>query len=350
MSTMIAALHDGSDGMRIASIPAPEAEAGDVIVRVRSAGICGSDLLNYGSLTEAESLPGGHEVAGEIVEIGEGVDPALKGRRVAVDTIGHGRACSVCWYCRMGQVKQCLNKAPVEGGGFAERMKRRAIGCYPLPDSLSWEEGALVEPLAVSVHAVRRGEMSSGETVAVLGAGNIGLTAVAAARAMGAGRIMVTARHEQQGDMAKRLGADDVLPSDGPDFREAVLEATDGRGADMAIETVGGDGDATLRQALGAIRMQGRAVILGGFRNPITMDWFSPMINEQAIIFSSCYGIIDGRHDFELAVDMMASGRVQLGQIVTHTFPLEEIRRGFDTAYDKSTGSIKVQVKVNGRA
>ena len=244
----------------------------------------------------------------------------------------------------MGQVKQCLDKAPVEGGGFAQLMKRRAIGCYPMPDDMSWEEGALVEPLAVSVHAVRRGEMSGGETVVVLGAGNIGLTSVAAARAMGAGRIMATARHEQQAEMARRLGADDVLPSEGPDLREAVLEATGGRGADMSIETVGGAGDATLRQALEVIRPQGRVVILGGFRNPITMDWFPPMLNEQAIIFSNCYAVIDGRHDFELAVEMMASGRVELKQIVTHTFPLEEIAKGFETAYDKTTGSIKVQI------
>jgi threonine dehydrogenase-like Zn-dependent dehydrogenase len=347
MGTMTAALHDGK-AMQIAEVARPTASPGDAVIRVRGAGICGSDLLMYGASSTPEKLPGGHEVAGEVIEVGQGVDPSLKGRRVAVDTIAHGRACATCWYCRMGQVKHCVNKSPGNGGGFAEWMKRRAIGFYPLPDSLSWEEGALVEPLAVSVHAVRRGQMSSGETVVVLGAGNIGLTAVAAARAMGAGKILVSARHEQQAVMAKRLGADEALPSEGNALREAVLDATDGRGADMSIETVGGNSDATLKQSLQVTRMQGRIVILGGFRQPITMDWLPPLLEEQSIIFSSCYSIMDGRHDFELAIDMMASGRVQLKQIVTHKYPLEQIGKGFETAYDKSTGSIKVQILTDG--
>ncbi len=157
MPKMTAALHDGKDRMWIADVEAPEVGPGDAVIRVRQAGICGSDLLNYGVNTTPESSPGGHEVAGEIVEVGPGVDPSRVGQRVAIDTIAHGRACGACWYCRMGQVRQCLEKSEDEGGGFAELMKRRARGCYELSDNLSWEEGALVEPLAVSVHAVRRG-------------------------------------------------------------------------------------------------------------------------------------------------------------------------------------------------
>ena len=216
MGTIAAALHDGKGVMRVAEINRPKPGPGDAIIRVGSAGICGSDLLNYGANATPETSPGGHEVAGEIIEVGHGVDTSWVGQRVAIDTIAHGRACAACWYCRIGQFRQCLNKAANEGGGFAEYIKRRTMGCYPLPDSLSWAEGALVEPLAVSVHAVRRGQMSGGETVVVLGAGNIGLTAVAAARALGAGKVFATARHEQQAAMAKRLGADDALPPEGP--------------------------------------------------------------------------------------------------------------------------------------
>ena len=281
MPTMTAALHDGKGTMRISEIEKPEPGPGDAIVRVRSVGICGSDLLNYGANTKPETWPGGHEVAGEIVEVGEGVDPSRIGERVAIDTIAHGRACTRCWYCRMGQFRECTDKAPEEGGGFAQYMKRRAAGCYSLSDSLSWEEGALVEPLAVSVHGVRRGQMSGGETVAVLGAGNIGLAAVAAARAMGAGKVLATARHEQQAAMAKRLGADDALPPEGPALQEALAEATDGRGADLTIESVGGHSDATLKQAIEVTRKQGRIVILGGFRVPITLDWVQPLLKED---------------------------------------------------------------------
>ena len=344
MATMTAAFHDGVGAMQLREVERPVAGHYDAVVRVRAVGICGSDLLMNADKTEPDEIPFGHEVAGEIVEVGAGVDPAMVGRRVAVEAIGQGLACTRCWFCRMGQFRQCTSMDANEGGGFAEFIKRRAAGCYALPDSLSWEDGALVEPLAVSVHGVRRGGMSGGETVVVLGAGNIGLTAVAAARAMGAGKIFVTARHQQQADMARRLGADEALPDDGPALWDAVAQATDGRGADLTIESVGGKSDATLKQAIEVTRMQGRIVILGGFRVPITLDWIEPLLKEQSIVFSSCYSVLDGRHDYEVAIDLIASGRTPLEQMVTHRYPLAQIQQGFDTAYDKTSGSIKVQI------
>ena len=167
---------------------------------------------------------------------------------------------------------------------------------------------------------------------------------MAAARAMGAGKILATARHEQQAALARRLGADAVLPPEGAALWEALAETTDGRGADLTVETVGGNSDATLKQAIEVTRMQGRIVVLGGFRVPITLDWLEPLLKEQSVVFSSCYSVMDGRHDYEIAIDLMASGRVQLKQMVTHRLPLEEIQKGFDAAYDKSTGSVKVQI------
>ena len=269
MATMKAALFDGKGAMKVTEYEKPDPSPGDVVVNVRATGICGSDLQENLDKTRPDERPSGHEVAGEIFERGDGVDASRQGQRVAIETIGHGRACTTCWYCRMGQFKQCLDMAPLEGGGFAQYIKRRAVGCYPLPDNLSWEEGALVEPLAVSVHALRRGQMVGGETVVVLGSGNIGLTAVAAARALGAGKIYATARHEQQGAMAKRLGADDAFPPDGPALVEAVADVTDGRGADLTIETAGGtSGGDTVPQAIEVTRRQGRIVILGGFASP----------------------------------------------------------------------------------
>jgi L-iditol 2-dehydrogenase len=344
MATMRAALFDGKGAMHLTDFPKPEADPGDAIVRVRATGICGSDLQIKADQTDPDNMPAGHEVAGEIVEVGEGVDHSLIGQRVAMETIGHGRACMSCWYCRTGQYKQCLNLAPAEGGGFAQYIKRKAAGCYTLPDNLSWEEGALVEPFAVSIHGVRRGGLIGGETVVVLGAGSIGLTAVAAARALGAGKLFVTARHEQQASMAKRLGADEAFPPDSPDFIGAVAEATGGRGADLTIETVGGWNPGPIQQAIDITRRQGRWVVIGGYRRPITLDWLPPMLKEQTILFSSCYSIMNGRHDYEIAIELMSSGKAPLKQMVTHSFPLDDIQKGFDTAYNKATGSIKVQI------
>ena len=343
MPTMQAAFFDGDGKMEVREIPKPEPGRGDVIVRVRSVGICGSDLQMNVDKTEPDQLPAGHEVAGEIVEIGEGVDSALLGESVAVEIIGHGRACAECWYCRQGQFRACQNMAPTEGGGFAEYMKRRAIGCYPT-DRLSWEEAALVEPLAVSIHGVRRGKMQGGEVVAVLGSGNIGLTTVAAAKALGAGRVIATARYEQQAAFAKLLGADEVYPDRGPEFWDAIYEATGGRGADLTIETVGGHQSDTAQQAVDVTRIQGRIVVVGGFRRPFEFDFLTPMLKEQSIIFSSCYSVLDGRHDYELAIDMIASGKTNIEQMVTHRYDLEDIQKAFETAYDKNSGSIKVQI------
>ncbi len=347
MSTMSAALHNGKGAMEVNQVERPEPGPGDAVVRVRQAGICGSDLINYAMNTTPESLPGGHEVAGEIVEVGEGVDPGRVGERVAIDTICHGAACGVCWFCRTGQTFHCEDRVPNRGGGFAEYMVRRAAGCFTLSDGMSWAHGALVEPLAVSVHAVRQGHLSGGEVVAVVGAGTIGLTAVAAARAMGAGTVFASARHEHQAALARKLGADRALPSDGPALQEAVEEATDGRGADLTIETIGGHSGATVQQAIEVTRRQGRVVVLGNIHVPVDLDWMTLLGREQSLVMAVCYGVIDGRHDYEVAIDLL-SGRVDLNDMVTHTFPLEEIQPAFDAAYDKSTGSVKVHVTQAG--
>ncbi len=347
MATMKAGLYDG-ERMRLRDVPLPRFGPGDVLARVRCTGICGSDLLFYSRNTTPDEIHVGHEVAGEVVEVGEGVDPGLLGRRVAIENIGQGLACGACWYCRAGQFVQCADLDPPRGGGYAELIGRRAAGCYPVPDSMSWEAAGLVEPFAVSVHGVRRGQMAGGETVLVLGAGNIGLTSVAAARAMGAGKVLVTARHPHQAEMALNLGADEALPSDADDLAERVEAATDGRGADMTLESVGGYTGTTFEQAVRLTRTQGRIILLGGFMEPFTIDLIPPLEKEQSIIFSSCYSILDGKHDYEIAIDLLASGRVSLDSMVTHRFPLERIGEAFETAYDKTSGSVKVQIHQDG--
>ena len=347
MSKMLAALYNGVDTVEIKRIERLDPGPGDAAVKVRAEGICGSDLNQYRELTEPETLPSGHETAGEIVKVGEGVNPSRVGQRVAVEVVGHGKACLTCWYCRQGQYRNCTDKGDYGGGGFAEYVTRNAVACYPLADSLTWEEGALVEPLAVSIRGFRRGALMAEDTVVVLGAGNIGLTTIAAARALGAGKIIVTARYSHQAELAKVLGADVVVDPSDDGAKSAVDDLTDGLGADIAVETVGGFGnDATLVQAVDMTRVMGRIVVLGVFHEPTLTDWMQPLLKEQSIIFSVCYGIMDGRHDFEMAVDLMASGKVDLKRMVTHTFPLTEMSQALATAYDKSTGSVKVQLRM----
>ena len=154
----------------------------------------------------------------------------------------------------------------------------------------------------------------------------------------------MTARHPQQAEMARRLGADEAVSPEGDALREVVTGATDGRGADLTLETVGGRSVEVLKQAVQITRPQGRIATMGNFHAPVTLDWREALVKEISMVWSAVYGIIDGRHDYEVAIDLMASGRVALKQLVSHKFPLHRIQNGFDASNDKSSGAIKVQI------
>lgn len=344
MDVMRAALYDGR-WMQVSEVLQPRLMPEAVVVRVRAAGICGSDLNYLRSVDKLQEHPSGHEVTGEIVEIGPGVTGWSIGDRVALDTICQGRACGKCRHCLAGQYIHCLD--PVSsygGGGFAEYIQRKALGCHRLPDGLSWAEGALVEPLAVSVHGLRKGQLRGGKNVMVLGCGTIGLTAVAAARALGANQVFVTARHPHQSEMALKLGANAVFRPDDEDLRQVVADATGGQGADIVVEAVGGTTGETAQQAVQLCRPLGRIIVLGLFHRPVELNFWPLLLGERDLIFAVCYSIIGERHDFDVAIDILASGRLPLVEMVTHTFSLEQAREALETAYDKSTHSIKVQL------
>ena len=341
---MKAAFYDGNGGMAVKEYPEPIAGRGEVLIKIKATGICGSDLNMNLDKSGPDTDPAGHEVAGEIVATGEGVDQKHIGSRVAVEVLGSGRACLNCWYCRQGQYIHCPNRSQGLSGGFAEYITRKIEGCYPLADNMTWEEGALVEPLAVSVHGIRIGKMVGGETIAILGSGTIGLTAVTAAKSLGAGKIFATARHTQQANAALALGADAIAVPEGKEFEEMILDSTNGRGADLTIETVGGSRGDTIKQAVKVTRRQGRIVILGVFYGEHPLDWTGPVLKEQTLQGSICYGIMNGQHDFETAVNILSGSGRDLNRIVTHRYTLQEIDTGFKTAYDKSSGSIKVQI------
>lgn len=342
--TMRGVLHDGRDAVAVHDLPMPEIFPGAALIKIIRSGICGSDLHMNRERTESQRVPSGHEVAGEIVELPQGETRFRVGDRVAVESVGAGLACGECWYCKFGQYRRCLDKADDPGGGFAEYIARRPIGMFRLPDSLGWEEGALVEPLSIGVHAMRVGRMRPGETVAVVGSSPIGLAATAAARYGGAGYLIATARYPHQRAAAEAMGADEVVSDEVGHLEEACRAVTDGRGADIVFETVGGDSPVPLEQSVAAARQQGRIVEVGGFRRPIPFDFLSLMIEEKTITCANCYAVIDGYHDYEVSIAMLAGGHTRYGDIVTHTFSLQEAPRAFDTALDKSTGSLKVHL------
>ncbi len=342
---MRAAIQAGIRDMDVRDIAAPSVGDDAAILTVSAAGICGSDLHPYHERAVAQDLPEGHEVAGVITYLPRDYGGMLKvGDRVAVDPI-MGRACGVCAICRAGQAFHCAErpKTPRWGGAFAEQFKTRPHGFFGLPDNVTMEQGALVEPFGIGVHAVRLARMVPGASVAIIGAGTIGLMTLIAARGLGAGDIFVLARHDHQARLAAELGATAVIRTEGDAAIDEVRGLTNGLGVDLAIETVGGHGD-TINLALDLARRQGSVSILGIFPSKMSIDILKANVREITATFPMCCGIIDGRHDFEIAIKMIASGQAPVEKLVTHRYPLNEAAPAFKTAADKSTGSIKVHL------
>ncbi len=343
-------------GERVVSVVAvarPELEPGTALVRVRAAGICGSDLHPFRHRKERRNSPDGHEIAGEVVAVAPRPgEPAgvREGDLVALDTICLGKACGDCRWCAEGTPFHCENKRRGAGwiGGFADYIKRDVRGLFPLPAPLSAEDGALVEPVAVGVHGVRHAGLRQGESVVIVGAGTIGLTSLFAARALGAGAVYVLARHPQQAELARAFGATEVVIGSPEEATEHVRSLTGG-GADLVIETVGGAA-ATFDQSCALVRRRGRVALLGLFDDPSTVNLGRPLSREATLFFPNCYGTIDGRHDYDVAIELMRSsvsgrdGQVPISRLLTHRFPMDDAQRAFDTAVDKTSGAVKVQL------
>tara|TARA_B100000700_G_scaffold166886_1_gene184404 strand:+ start:379 stop:1422 length:1044 start_codon:yes stop_codon:yes gene_type:complete len=346
VESMRAALDDGTGKYIVQNVPIPDMYEGAALVRIRQSGICGSDLHMTTSRTDPQVIPSGHEVAGEIIELPKGVTNLKVGDRVAIEMIGAGRACLTCHFCSYGQWKHCRNLAPDTGGGFAQYTTRKPAGLFKLHDSMDWIDGGLVEPMAVSVHGFRYGRMQPDDIVGVVGSSTIGLSSIAVAKAFGARTVIASARHPHQAEAATNMGADVVVGSDGTEFEEACLDASNGIGADFVVESVGGHQSYSFTQAIKATRNQGTMLYLGGVKIPMEFDLFDPLLREIRIQSVICYGVIDGRHDYEVAIDLLASGEIPYRDIVTHQVDLENIQEGFDVAWDKKSGSIKVHVNV----
>jgi len=344
--TMRAALDDGTGQYVTQNVAMPEMFECAAVIRIRQTGICGSDLHVTTSRTEPQTLPSGHEIAGEIVEPPDGDHDLQVGDRVAIEMIGGGRACMNCHYCNYGQWRHCLNLAVDTGGGFAEYMTRRPAGLFKIPDSMDWIDGALVEPMAVSVHGFRFGGMEPNSIVGVVGSATIGLSSIACAKAFGARTVIASARHPHQAEAAKKMGADVVVGSDPGELEAACRDASNGLGADFVVESVGGHQSESFTQAINATRNQGTMLYLGGVKIPMEFDLFDPILREVRIQSANCYGVIDGRHDYTVAVELLESGDIPYREIVTHQVDLENIQDGFDAAWDKTSGSIKVHVNI----
>jgi len=320
----------------ISATPGP----GQVRVRVQRCGICGSDLHAFrGHGMMPPNCPG-HEMSGVVDAVGAGVRAVREGDRVAIEPLSR---CGQCRYCMAGNYHLCAGLEFLGlglAGGMATQLLAPDYTTFALPSQVDFTLGALAEPTAVAVHAVRLGGVREGSRVLVLGAGTIGLLTAAACRHLGAGFVAITARHPQQRALAATLGVDQVL---GPDDYGAVSETPE-----AVIETVGGEAT-TVSDAVYAAARGGSVVIVGLFEKTPAFEPLIMLIKELHLVGSMVYNRPQpGRADFEVALDLLASKAQTLRALVTHTFDLADVQQAFETAADKHSGAVKVLLAPNG--
>lgn len=342
---MIAAFCTQAGQFALRDVERPLPDAGEVVVRVRSCGVCGSDLhFFHGGFPPPPVCPG-HEISGEVVDVGAGGGTLHAGDRVTVEPLV---VCRECWACRTGNYQQCTQLrvlGTMLDGGFAEYLRVPAYTLFPLPAAVDFEVGALAEPLAVAVHAVRVANVGLGDRVLVLGAGTIGLLSIAAAKAAGACEVWITARHAQQSAAAAALGATRVFS--GPEAADELSAQTRSHAVDVVVETVGGAAD-TINDGVHVVRRGGCVAVLGVFTTAPSLNAIALVVKEVRLIGSLTYGRPGPRADFDVALGLLADQPERFRQLITHRFPLAEIARGFAAAADKRSGAIKVAIRPAG--
>jgi threonine dehydrogenase-like Zn-dependent dehydrogenase len=336
---------NGPEEMAIEEVPEPSVAPGTVILRPEATGICGSEVEGYlGKMgNRTPPLIMGHEVAGTVVEVGEGVDGGLVGHLVAVNPLTSDGTCRLC--CA-GYTNLCPNRALIgihSPGGFADYARVPAKNVYPLPDSAGGARvGALTEPLANGVHVLRLGLAGDPvERAVVLGAGTIGLMCLQAAVLNGIREVSVVEPHEARRHQALGLGAHAVYPS-GVEAQAALDESTRGLRADLVIDAVGTE--ATRRIAVEQlVRPAGRVVMVGLHDDATTLGFHDVVRSQISIQGSYAYT----PSDYEQALDWLVEGRAGIGELP----PVLPLERGPDAFVDLVRGpSSQIKVFISGSA
>jgi L-idonate 5-dehydrogenase len=347
-ATMKAAVFYAPGDVRVETCESPGLQPGMVLLRIRRAGICGSDLHYYEQGHCGPSFPEnpfilGHEFSGDVAEVGEGLGNIQIGQRV---TANPARACGLCEYCKAGRGNLCLKtimlgsagSKPHINGAMAEYVTVRADQVHALPDEISDEIGAMLEPLVVAIHAIKRAGGVSGKRVLVLGAGTIGRMAASAAKAYGAIPIAITDVVAERRQKAADSGIAYVFDPESKNFLNEAIELT-GLGFDTIIEASASP--RALRQAFEIVRPGGTIVQIGTVPNEdIPLPAVRIMRKEINYIGSQRYG-----DHFDEAIRLVASGRINLHPVASDTFKTDDAAKAFKVAADRAH-SLKVQLEL----
>jgi len=344
----------GLKDIRVEEVEEPIVSEGMVKIGIEWGGICGSDLHEYvsGPMTipvkEPHPLTGqlapvilGHEFAGRVVEIGERVSNVQIGDRVTVEPV---LTCGTCIHCQSGRYNLCpklgFHGLTSNGGGFSEYTTVPAQLVHKLPDNMSFEEGAVVEPAAVAVYAVRQSGLKVGDTCAVFGTGPIGLLLIQAAKAAGASKIIAVEVSESRLTKAEALGATHLINPKTDKTVDMIHHITGNRGVDVSYEAAGVE--VSFLEAIESVKPDGETVIVSLWENPVSFNPNLLVLKERRIRSSCAY-----RHVFPEVISLIASGKINAKGLISKKVTLDQIvEEGFNTLLtDKSHSKILVTPK-----
>src|SRR5688500_5080732 len=328
--------------MELADMPLPAIGDGDVLVRVKACGICGSDVHGFAGATGRRLPPivMGHEASGIIAGVGKNVKHLQEGDRVTFDSTVY---CGRCFFCRRGEINLCDNREVLgvstpefrRHGAFAEYVSVPAHIIYKLPDSFPFEHAAMIEAVSIGVHAVNITPVTLGDTGLVVGTGMIGLLTIQALKLAGASRIIAVDLDDAQLEMARKLGAEVTVTPKRQDVAEVVKGLTDGRGADVALEAVGAT--APIQTALAALKKGGALTLVGNVSPKIELP-LQVVVSRQIRLMGSCASC----GEFPQCIDLMARGAIQVADLISARAPLEDGPQWFEKLYGHAEGVMKV--------
>ena len=340
---MKAALLYGIKDLRVETIDKPEVGLGEALVKVKAATTCGTDvkIFQRGYVSGVIQFPTvfGHEWAGDVAEVGEGVSWLRKGMRVRA---GNSAPCLRCEMCGKGNYNLCENMMWL-WGAYAEYVKVPArmvmLNMQEIPSHLSYEEAALTEPLACVLHGIEEAQVKLGDTVAIIGAGPIGLLHLLTARRMGAGRVIISDLVDERLQVALQLGAEEIVNARKEEPVEKVRQLTEGYGADVVIEAIGLP--ATWEQALRMVRKGGTVLEFGGCPPGTEISVRTELLHYGEVTLLGTFHATPAH--FKKALSLIASGAIRVKPLVTRKMKLDEIRDAFEVL-TKSKSDLKIAI------
>lgn len=345
-SKMRVAIMTGAGKIELTQREIPVPKADEVLVEIEYVGVCGSDLHYYeaGGIGENIVKPPfvlGHEAGGKIVAVGAKVTNLKIGDKVALEP---GKACGKCEFCKTGKYNLCPDviffATPPIDGVFQDYVAHSAELCFKIPDNMDTMEAALIEPLAVGFHAARQGGAQAGQTAVVTGAGCIGFVSMMALKAMGVTKVIVVDIMSKRLEKAMELGATAVINGKEQDVVEEVMKLTDGKGVDLVIETAGSE--ITTRQAIHFAK-KGATIVLVGYSASGEETLPIGLAIDKELTFKTVFRY---RHIYPMAIEAVASGKVNLKGIVTDIFSLDDIQEAMTRSVRNKAAIVKSVIKV----